>query len=128
MFSAGGYSYPLKDKESDEKMKKWQKILLTVAICEVFGLTTLALFFWGGSLLGHVKSPSPILIVSMISCFFTLGICHELLVLAPDALIPAAFLIQFVIYLIIGLVISIVVCRKTKPVKHQTTPFDSAGN
>jgi len=125
---------PEGDKEI--QLKIWWKRLLVVAICEVWGLTTLTLLTWGWNThllldengynaLGRLCWASYTFKDQMISQVIQLfGILPSKSIIS----ITLAFLIQFVIYLIIGLVISIVLCRKTKPVKHQITPFDSAGN
>ena len=108
-------SFNLNDKENQSEMNTRQKVLLTIAICEAFGLTTLTLLFFGSGP-GHSKDSNPlVLLICAIPCAFTIRIIGELELfhVAPKVL---AFLIvfftQFVVYAILGLIISIVVCRK----------------
>lgn len=95
-------------------MKNWQKRLVTIAICEAWGLVTLALLFWGGSWLGDGEVPNTLGVICGISCAFVGKIDHELFYIAPYlSVFPVTFLIQFGIYAILGLFFSIFVCRKT---------------
>ncbi len=93
-------------------MKTWQKRLLTIAICEFFGLANLALLAFCTS------KDSPLMLICGLPCVFFMFICQNVKFPAdiPDVLaIPIAFFVQFVIYAIIGLIISIFVCRKKSP-------------
>jgi len=100
--------------EYGEHMKTWQKILLTIAACECWGLTNQALLFSGSTLLGSIKEPNVFGIINMLSCGFTVRICDALELISPphSLLVPLAFLVQFCIYIVIGLILALVICRK----------------
>ena len=78
-------------------------------------MTSLALSLLAG---GHSKDGNPILLlICVIPCVFTIKIVEalELFRVAPNTLaILMTFLIQFVVYVIIGLILSMVVCKKAK--------------
>ena len=120
----------LKDEEQLWEMKTWQKILFIIAICEVWGLTTLALLDWcwnthlllgedGYNVLGRLCWSSDF-------AFQIISQWLELFNLHPSMLIPMPllFYVQFLAYAIIGLIISIFVCRKSK----QTNIHSNSGN
>jgi hypothetical protein len=102
-------------------MNVWQKRFITIVICEAWGLTTLALLLFGG-FTGKGGNPYVVLIdhliafICAVSCCFTMRIREELFSSAVSSIpeTSIAFLIQFLVYAIIGLVISICVCRKAE--------------
>ena len=120
--------FHLKDKQNQRKMKTSQKILITITICEVWGLTTLALAFWGGSWLGTIKEPNLLGLYCATSCGLTIRICHDLFINAPETLaIIAAFLMQFESYAILGLILSMPIpMPKWMTRKSTTTSCDSS--
>lgn len=98
--------FNLKEKQNQCKIKLWQKILISITICEIWGMTTLALAFWGGSWLGTIEEPSLLGLYCTVSCGITIRFCHDLFVNAPEALaIIAAFLLQFESCAVLGLIL-----------------------
>lgn len=108
------------ESNNQNQIKNWQKILLTVAICEVFGLTTLTLLLFGGDLVGGLKDPTAIGRFYLLSCSFTTAIVmnFEFEHPSPFFVISLIFLIQFGIYAILGLFFSLFVCRKKAKIKY----------
>lgn len=87
------------------------KRLLTVVICIGWGMLTTTLMFAHGNLLGHPKEPNILGIICMLSNAFTIRIVTELDLLSgssQSAAITMAMLIQFFVYVIIGIIISCV--------------------
>ena len=104
-------SYNLDNKKNQFEINTRQKRLLTITICEVFGLTNLVLLMF------CTGKDDPLTLICVLPCAFLMVICQNVKFPAnvPMALgISITFLLQLVIYAIIGLIISIYVCRKKK--------------
>jgi len=119
--------FNLRDKQNQRKMKLWQKILISITICEVWGMTTLALAFWGGSWLGTIKEPNLLGLYCKLSCGITIQFCHDLFMNAPETLaIIAAFLLQFESCAILGLILPMpITMPKWMTGKPKVTPCGS---
>lgn len=92
-------------------MKTWQKTLITVLICNLWGLITLLFMSWYWP-----KIPDIFDWICVISCSFSIAIYKSLnfpIDTSEDLVNLIYYSIQIGVYTIIGLVISIVVCKKT---------------
>ena len=82
-------------------MKKWQKILITIGICELWGMLNFIFMLTGSDLLQNVDSGLNLIgFVVILSVSFTLRIAHELNLQSwgSDMLtVPASFVIQFLV-------------------------------
>jgi hypothetical protein len=94
-----------------EKFKKWHKIVLTIIFCEIWGMGTfILLFIQGGTLTITSRATNEVGAVCKISCAFTQAIHDNFEFLAG---VPPIF-IQFCVYALTGLFISIFVCIKLR--------------
>lgn len=107
--------------EDDKIVKNWEKMLFSIIICEVWGLGASALLFWANPLLGTRSEFNLIGKICLASYDFTVLIFLELFtprtsssltLVSPSAL--AALPVQFTVYAIIGLIISLFLRRKAK--------------
>lgn len=103
------------------KMKLWQKVLLAFAVCEVWGLVTIALLLLSGSSSGTIKEHAIIDQVCQISCCATSLITQNIKnVNIPSSLaIQIIFLTQFGVYAIIGLFLSTFILKDDKKKRAQ---------
>lgn len=98
------------------KMNKRQKIFITIGICELWGMLNFILMLTGSDLLQNVDSGLNFIgIVVILSVAFTLRIAHELDLQSWGSdmfTVPASFVIQFLVYLLIGGVLAYFVVRE----------------
>ena len=119
--------FNLNNAENQWQMSQPSKMFLTVAICEVGGLTALVLWFWAVTWLVDVsgKFPNTLGMFCVVLCSFTIWVAEELELfhIFPNVLaISIAFFIQFIIYGIIGLLFYFYVFGR---VKHAVSSCDS---
>lgn len=103
------------------KMKLWQKVLLAFAVCEVWGLVTIALLLWSGSSSGTIREFAIIDQVCQISCCATLLITQNIknANISSSLAIQIIFLIQLGVYAIIGLFLSTFILKDDKKKRAQ---------